>query len=40
MTLEQALAEVREVIKHGFGTVTLKIRDGEIQQAEVMKVKR
>ena len=40
MTLDQALAEVREVVKHGFGTVTVKIRDGEIQQIETMKVKR
>lgn len=40
MTPEQAFAEVRDVIKHGFGTVTIKIRDGEIQQAEVMKVKK
>jgi len=34
------LAEVRDVIKHGFGTVTVKIRDGEIQQIETMKVKK
>lgn len=40
MTAEQALAEVRDVLKHGFGTVTVKIRDGEIQQIETMKVKR
>lgn len=40
MTPDQALAEVRDVIKHGFGTVTVKIRDGEIQQIETMKVKK
>ncbi|MFA5379922.1 MAG: hypothetical protein WC455_29450 [Dehalococcoidia bacterium] len=40
MTPEQASAEIRDIIKHGFGTVTVKIRDGEIQQVEVMKVKR